>query len=69
LAKVISAVPTVTTNATTCEVKTIGSLRSLYRMVQKFEKQVGNEKPFLAKYGSEKQWLSQFKRQPYDVEA
>jgi hypothetical protein len=65
LAKVIEAPATITT-ATTHETKTIHSLRELYQMVHKFDKAAGNEKAFLQKFGSEKQFLSQFKRQPYD---
>jgi hypothetical protein len=40
---------------------TIQKLADLYDAVHKFDKQAGNEQAFLAKYGTRKQWLNQFK--------
>jgi hypothetical protein len=65
LAKVIEA-STLTTTATEYKPKTISDMQEIYDLIHKFEKQANNEKAFLAKFHSRKQWLSQFKRQPYD---
>jgi hypothetical protein len=66
LAKAICVEPVVVSASSSVVPVTLKHLTELYRMLLNFEVQAGNEKAFLEKYGSERKWLGQFKRQPYD---
>ena len=65
MAKVIEA-PILTTSTTTPEIKTLNSLRSKYRSLLALAKLAGFSDVFVKEAGSEKQYMSQFKRQSYD---
>jgi hypothetical protein len=44
-------------------------LEEKYDALHKFEKDAGQEKQFRKKFGTKKQFMHQFKRQPYDRRA
>ena len=67
MAKASQTSAAVTTSLT--NLITLRSLEEKYDALHKFEKEAGQEKQFFEKFGSKKQFLGQFKRQPYDGRA
>jgi hypothetical protein len=64
MAKTAQTSPVVTTSLT--NLITLRSLEEKYVALHKFEKEAGQEQQFYEKFGTKKQFLGQFKRQPYD---
>jgi hypothetical protein len=58
----------VSSSASVSQVRTLSDMRQKYRFNFALAKRFGLAEWYIKTFGSEKKWLSQFKRMPYDVE-